>query len=136
MSKLNKRYVQLQTLIGSAYEDKLLGKIESDFWEAKTSERKREQAEIQRNIAALKSADTNYMIESIRLLELAERASDLFQTTEPTDKRRMLKNILSNPGLNGRTLEFDYEKLFSMFVDIRSLEEWRERRDLNPRPPA
>jgi hypothetical protein len=74
-------------------------------------------------------SSASYMLNGIRILELAERAADLY-------KRKMLKVILSNPRLNGRTLEYDYEKPFSMFINVSDLEKWRERRDLNPRPPA
>ncbi len=136
LAKLNSRYARLQMLIGGAYEDKLLGTIDVELWEQKTSEWKKEQADIQRNIAALKSADTSYMLEGIRLLELSERAAELFPKMKPDDKRKMLKTILLNPSLNGGTIEYKYKNPFSFFEKSFENEKWRERRDLNPRPLA
>jgi site-specific DNA recombinase len=129
LAKLNSRYTRIQTLLGAAYEDKLEGTIDTDLWETKTAEWKREQADIQTNIAALKSADTSYMLEGIRLLELAERAADLFPSMNNDDKRQLLKTVLLNPRLNGTTLEYEYKKPFSMFEKGIEIEKWRDGRD-------
>ena len=136
LSKLSARYSRIQKLIGAAYEDKLEGNIDAELWETKTSEWKREQADIQASLTALHSADTSYMLEGVRLLELAEKASTLFPAMNRDDKRQLLKTVLLNPRLNGSTLEYEYKKPFSLFEKGLLLEEWRDGRDLNPRPPA
>ena len=135
LAKLNSRYTRIQKLISAAYEDKLEGTIDAELWETKTTEWKREQADIHANISALKSADTSYMLEGIKLLELAERAAELFPAMNHDDKRQLLKTVLLNPRLNGTTLEYEYKKPFSMFEKGFEIEKWRDGRDSNPRPP-
>ncbi|MBM4252752.1 MAG: hypothetical protein FJ146_12330 [Deltaproteobacteria bacterium] len=136
IAKLHARYARIQRLLGAAYEDKLEGKIDAELWEAKTAEWKREQADIQAQLNGLKAADTSYMLEGVRLLELAQRAAELFPGMSCDDKRQLLKTILLNPKLDGATLQYEYKKPFSMFEKGLSFEKWRDGRDLNPRPPA
>ena len=50
------------------------------------------------------------MLEGIRLLELAEKASELFVQMNHDEKRQLLKTVLVNPRLNGSTLEYEYKK--------------------------
>jgi hypothetical protein len=97
---------------------------------------KREQGEILEQINTRRKADTGYLIQGVKLLELAEQAPKLFMAMNKDEKRQMINLVFLNPRLRGLTFEYEDQKPFSMFEKGIDLEKWRERRDLNPRPPA
>ena len=68
VSLLTERYKKLDTYIDKLYVDKLEEVIELSFWESRTAAYKAEQEEILSKIDALKSSNTTYMLEGIRLL--------------------------------------------------------------------
>lgn len=51
------------------------------------------------------------------------------------EKYELVNLILSNPRIENGSLQYDYKKPFSMFVNVVDLEKWRGGRDSNSRPP-
>lgn len=136
LQSLQMRHRKLQNYIDSCYQDKLEGRIDTTFWQQKTDEFKREQREILEQMGRLQTADTKYLEHGVALLELAQKAPILFRSMTSDEKREILRTVLLNPSLKDGTLEYEYKKPFSLFEKGFCFEEWRERRDLNPRPPA
>lgn len=125
VKSLTTRYKKLESYVSVAYEDRLEGRIELDMWERKTAEWKAEQEGIQTELSALNKASTSYMLEGVRLMELAHRSGQLFKSMTNDEKREILKLTLSNPRVVNGTVEYDYKKPFSMFVNVVNLEKWR-----------
>lgn len=122
---LSNRYNKLDSMISTAYEDKLEGRIEPDFWEAKTSTWKSEQSEISIQLEALKQANTDFMLEGVKYMELASKAADLFEDMTPEEKRETADLVLSNPRVVNGSVEYDYKKPFNLFVNVADLNKWR-----------
>lgn len=134
---LTERYRKLESHVSNSYVDKLEGKITADFWEQKTAEWKAEQEQIEAQIKALRRANTDYMLEGIKLMELSAKAAERFKNAmTPGEKREMVNRVLSNPRVIKGNIEFSYKKPFDHFVKVADLEDWRGRRDSNSRPPA
>ncbi len=129
ITSLSTRYQNLDSYINRSYQDKLDGKIEPNFWEQKTAEWKNEQAEIQNQLEALRNTNTAYMLEGVKLMEIANRASELFKEASKEEKRQLLNLILSNPQVVNGNIEYHYRKPFDMFVNVTDLAEWRGGRD-------
>ena len=130
------RYKKLQSFIDNTYTDKVAGIIGDSDWERMTGIYKTEQMEIELKVASLREANTAYMIEGVKLMEIANSAAKLFPTMTIEQKRQMINLVLSNPVLDGSSLCYDYQKPFDMFVNVTEIKKWRERRDSNPRPSA
>ncbi|MGZ3743826.1 MAG: recombinase family protein [Pseudobdellovibrionaceae bacterium] len=128
------KYQNLQTKIERSYEDKLDGKITAEFWESKTAQWKQEQSDIESRLVALRQANTSYLEQGIKLMELARRAPELFKSMNHDEKRELLNLVLSNPRIENGSVCYNYKKPFSMFVNVTQLENWRGGRDSNPRP--
>ena len=134
---LTARYRKLEAFVSNSYQDKLKGKIKADFWEQETFKWKAEQEQIESQTKALRHANTDYMLEGIKLMELSANAAERFKNAmTPGEKREIVNLVLSNPRVIKGNLEFSYKKPFSMFAKVASLEIWRGRRDSNSRPPA
>ena len=136
IKELTARYKRLDNYIDQAYLDKLDGAIEPDKWESKTSEWKLEQEHITKKFDAFRVANSSYMLEGIRLMEIANSSGKLFPVMILAEKRELISLVLSNPVLIDSTIRYEYKKPFDMFVNMSEVEKWRERRDSNPRPSA
>jgi site-specific DNA recombinase len=125
IKSLQTRYDKLQSYIDQAYTDKLEGRIELEDWERRTAEWKFEQSEIMERLLAFERANTNYLQEGIRLMELANRAAEIFLTMNLEAKRKMLGLILSNSVIKNGSVEYSYKMPFAMFTNVTNLDEWR-----------
>ena len=94
--KLNREYTLLQTMIEKCYEDKLLGKIEHDFWEQQNGSWKNKQREIMAAIEHHNLVSTKYHRTGIELLDLAKNINRLYLSQPIHEKRKLLKIVLSN----------------------------------------
>lgn len=123
------RYKKLDSYISQAYEDKLEGTLEPDRWRRKNEEWKREQGLIEDRLKVLRAANTSFLEEGIKLMELAERAADLFTKMTGAEKREMLSLVLSNPRVADGSVRYDYKMPFALFTNVVDLKEWRGRVD-------
>ena len=73
ITKLQAEHRRLQGRIDAMYEDKLDGRIGNDFFDAKATEMRTEQARIMRDLEAHQTANRSYIEEGVQLLELAHR---------------------------------------------------------------
>ncbi len=119
------RYRKLDSYISQAYDDKLEGRIDLDLWERKTGAWKVEQRQIEEQLQALRSANTNFIQDGIKLMELANRASGLFGSMTAEEKRETVGIVLSNPRVVNGSIQYDYQKPFSMFTNVVDLSKWR-----------
>lgn len=133
---LETQYKKLQSKIDKAYEDKLEGNVDSDFWTAQNSRLQQEQSKIETQLTTLRQANTAYLEQGVKLMELARKASTLFKSMTPEEKKELVNLVLSNPRIENGSLRFDFKKPFSMFTGVTNLENWRGGRDSNPRPSA
>lgn len=69
------------------------------------------------------------------ILELATNAESLWKTATPQERKGFLEQLLSNPVLNGTTVEYQIRKPFVTLSEMKQDEKWRRRRDSNPRYP-
>ena len=118
LSKLEKEYKFIQNKINKMYDDKLSGRIDEFLWESKYKEFRESQDQIQLSMKAPQKADDAYIDSGIKLLELAQNASKIFQKGSPAQKREILKFVLSNSKLTSETIEFEFKKPFDMLVEV------------------
>jgi site-specific DNA recombinase len=133
---LDDRYRTIKNKINKAYEDKLEGVIDSEFWSVQNERLNKDLAEIEGQVASLREASAAYIDKGVQLMELARQAPTLFKSMTVDEKREMVNLVLSNPRIENGSLRYDFKKPFSMFVNVTDLSKWRGGRDSNPRPPA
>ena len=125
VSLLTERYKKLDTYIDKLYVDKLEEVIELSFWESRTAAYKAEQEEILSKIDALKSSNTTYMLEGIKLMEIASKAAELFPLMTMEEKREIVSLVLSNPRIENANIRYDYKMPFELFTNVQDLRKWR-----------
>jgi hypothetical protein len=52
------------------------------------------------------------------VLSLAKRSSDIFESSEPSEKRQFVKFLLQNPTIDNKKLEYSLRKLFDTLLEM------------------
>jgi site-specific DNA recombinase len=128
-----KEYQKYEARIEAMYEDKLDGSITESYYNKKREEFRAKQKEMSDKIARLGFADEEYYVTSEYLLQLANRAYDLFMSSEAEEKRQLLKLTLQNLKLEGKKVEFELVKPFDKVFACSSSQTWLPRQDSNLR---
>ena len=145
------RLERLGKLINAAYEDKLEGRIDDDFFQAKRAEWERQRAEAADEITRLTTVSAKTLDTAIEVFKLANRAYDLMISREPREQRRLLDVLFSNSTLAEGALSVTWRKPFDLLAlsadpetedggdpgsQDRRHSVWSGRLDLNQRPLA
>ncbi len=136
MARLNARKEKLASYVDQAYTDRLEGRIPEELWDRRSAEWETERRDINRQLDAHESAKTNYLASGIKLLELAQRAHELYVSQSPHEQRRLLNVVVSNCTLKDGTVEYSLRKPFDLLADISESNNWRRAWDSNPRYPC
>ncbi|CAN5352560.1 hypothetical protein BH10PAT1_BH10PAT1_7300 [soil metagenome] len=72
----------------------------------------------------LQDAEDNYYITANYLLELTERAYELFMSSEMVEKRELIKLVLSNLTLEDKKLRFEAQKPFDTILSFADSQLW------------
>lgn len=94
--RLPAQYDAIQARIEKAYDDKLEGKITEDFWNLKSKKWQSELADIHAAMTCHEHADSAYIDQGLKILELAKRAHSLYLRQNHHERRKLLNAVLSN----------------------------------------
>lgn len=72
----------------------------------------------------LQSADEEYYISSDYILNLASKAAELFESSEPIEKRQLLRFALQNFQLDGTLVRYNEIKPFDKIREYASRQAW------------
>ena len=127
MATLHREYTKLQNRIDQMYVDKLDGNITQEFYDQKSNEWRKEQVATRRKIEKHENANCCYIEEGIRILELANRAWELYENQEMAEKRRLLDYVFSNSTWADGKLTPNYKKPFDLILEACKLAAERQR---------
>lgn len=114
--------------------EKLDGSITSDEYTSHYNNFIEKIADIDAQIAQLEQAEDSYYINANYLLELANRAYDLFMSSEVEEKRQLIKLTLRNLRLEGRKVRYDFVKPFDQIFLYADRQRWLPDEDSNLEP--
>ena len=116
---LHANYERTQRRIGQMYEDKLDGRISTEFYDQKVKEYKAEQENLMESLSQLNNDNTKYYEAGYAIHELALKAWDIYQSEKATvdDKRLLLFYVFSNITLNKRKVKADYTMAYAFLAD-------------------
>ena len=120
-------YKRYEDFISKMYEHLLQGRITDSEYDIKLKEFRGKQKEIQSKLANLQKADENYYLTAKYILTLSNKAPKIFESSEPTVKRQLLKLLLQNCVVNDATLVPTIRSPFHLFVKGASRQEWLPR---------
>lgn len=75
-------------------------------------------------IAILQEAEDNYYITAKYLLELSNRAYDLFKSSEVEERRQLIKLVLQNVRVDNKIVLYDAIKPFDTIINYADRSLW------------
>lgn len=94
----------------------LIWRITDDEYDRFYQSFREQLSDIDTRLALLQEAEDNYYITAKYLLDLANRAYDLFLSSEMEEKRQLIKLVLQNLKLEGKTVKFEAVKPFDTLL--------------------
>lgn len=122
--RLNAEKEKYASRIEQMYLDKLDSRITVDEYDRLYKDFRQKIASIDYKLTNLQQAEDNYYLTAKYLLELANRAYDLFMSSEIEEKRQLLKLTLQNLKLNGKTVQYEAIKPFDKILFYASRSKW------------
>lgn len=99
---LQRELTKIRTRLEAAYNDRLDGLLTVDEFRDKADAWRRRQAELQIEIQAHQRADVGYLQEASRILDLAQRAYDLYMKQKDYfEKRKLVELLVSKVVISG-----------------------------------
>jgi site-specific DNA recombinase len=116
IDRLQGEYKRLQNRIDQMYIDKLDGRVTVEFFDQKSEEWRQEQQAILHNLDQHQNANQSYLEEGVAILELANRAVELFEKQPASEKRLLLDFVVSNSTWANGELKVDFRQPFDLIA--------------------
>lgn len=114
--RLEKERKRLQGRLDAMYIDKLDENVSNAFYKEKSKEWRSRQEEISREIDRHRSANHSYLDDGIKILELSQRAVELYNAQEVSEKRRIVDLVFSNSTWSEGKLHPKFREPFDMLA--------------------
>jgi hypothetical protein len=118
--------------MSQADDDKLDGKIDERMWNDLHARYTERQEALERQISGHLAADRNYLQQGVQILELANRAYNLYLQQPYEERAKLLRFILLNCSLKDGNHTAVYRKPFDMLANGPGHQRRRPQGDLNP----
>ncbi len=134
--ELTKERQMTTTMMDNLYLDRLKGRITDEGYDKFYQSLRDKITEIDTRLSMLQEAEDNYYVTAKYLLELSKRAYELFARSEVDEKRQLLKLVLQNLQLDGKTVRYEAIKPFDTILDFKHHQSWLPRQDSNLQPSS
>ena len=111
------------------YLDKLKVRITDDEYDKFYDTFREQLSGIDTRLALLQEAEDNYYITAKYLLDLANRAYELFRSSEVEERRQLIKLVLSNLRVEDKLVRYDAVKPFDTILNYADSQLWFPRED-------
>lgn len=128
---LRKELDQVQNRISRLVDSHLDGKIDGDIYEQKLNEYKKRQQEIVSLMATHVDADKASLITVKRVLDLAKRAKEIYESSKVDEKRQILNFLFSNLEMKDKRAIITLREPFDKLIAVSDHPKCRGRRDSN-----
>lgn len=132
LKSLTQEQQSLTKMMDNLYLDKLKGSITENEYDRFFQKFCEQRDQITERLSRLNEAETNYYITAKYILNLANRAHDLFESSEVDEKRQLIKLLLLNLQIKGENIVYDVQKPFDLILECSDDIKWRPQWDLNP----
>ena len=129
-----KEYDSIQRKLKMAYQDRLEGSITLDEYNEFVKDLKTRQQELDEQLVSLTKDDKSFMITASYLLEIAQKAATLFESSKPALKAKLLGFLFANLKMDGKIVHYNLKSPFDMILECSKTLDWQGWQESNPRP--
>ncbi len=123
--KLTKEQKTISKMLDNLYLDKLKGRITESEYDRFYQSLRGQITDINTSLERLQEAEDNYYITAKYLLDLSNRAFELFQRSEVEEKRILIKLVLQNLQIKGENIVWEAHKPFDLILNCTDRILWR-----------
>ncbi len=121
---LMKEQEKLKNRFTVLYEDRLDGRITTNEYDKKVLEFKKKEVEIIEQLKSVPSNGKVFQISASYILELIQKASELFKSSQTTTKRKLLNFVFANLSATPSNLEYKIKEPFDELLFYCKLRKW------------
>ena len=133
LNRIRAEYDRAQSKVNKLLDLRLEESITPDDYDKKLEELKDNQYRLGIELEEYTKADHEYHIHVSTVLNLSRKMGDIFESSEPLEKRAILNFLLQNPTVSGKTLEFTLRKPFDTVLELAGCPNWLRGEDSNLR---
>jgi len=134
IERIRAEYDRAQKRVDALLEMRLDKSITSDDYDKKLQELKDKQYRLNVELDEYTKADHEYHVYVNTVINLSRRIADIFESSEPMEKRAILGFILQNPTVSGKKLEFTMRKPFNTVLELAACPTGLRGQDSNLEP--
>lgn len=117
VENLKEQYRRLIEWIDKIYDDKMAGLIDEEMYRRKTADYQKRKGELTETIADYMNGNVPTFQLSLNVLELADRAAEIYKRRNPEEKQMLLKILLSNALLKDKKVDATLRVPFNYIVE-------------------
>lgn len=117
LSTIKRKLGVIDTRLSVMYMDRLDGRITMETYDKIVTDYKKEQTDLMQQYEEHSAGDKNFYITASKILDLSQRAWELFQNSEPQEKTQLVGFLLQNLVLDGGKLLFEVKTPFNGIVE-------------------
>ena len=110
--------------IDQVYDDKLDGIIDETTYHRKREQYLAERAALENQVKQHLVADDKYVDFGCLVLDVANRASDIYQVRKPEEKKYLCNLIFSNLFLADKIVKFRLNTIFQAVLKYQETKDW------------
>ncbi len=114
--QLESKYQRLQNRLDALYEDKLDQRIDTEFYDRKSYEWKKELTKLKKGIEKHQKYPASFLQEGIQILKLSQRAGQLFDQQSSFEQRRLLNCMMHSGIWKNKTLSIQLRQPFDLLL--------------------
>ena len=134
MSMLKSEISRFENRMDRLYEDHLDGKIDDNLYERKTAEYQASIANLKTQLSTFELSESDRYETVSNLLDVAKNAHKIFVGQDYLGKRKILKKVLSNSELSGKSLLLKLKKPYDMMAFCSENSSWQGHTESNHDP--
>lgn len=131
VKKLQDEYNEIEEKLDKLLDLHIESSITQDVYDKKHKKLKERQQIINIELEELTQADDNYHITAKTVLSIAKRSEEIFESSEPREKRQFVKFLLQNSTIDDKKLEYKLQEPFKTLVDVGEQPNGLRRLDSN-----
>ena len=118
VAALRKEYDSLNTRLNRIYDDRLDGRITVERHDELARQYQAKQKEINEKLEALTNGNVDFQITASYLLDLAQKASQLFASSKAEQKQAILAFMLSNVTMDNKELSYEVIDPYKSLIEF------------------
>jgi site-specific DNA recombinase len=134
ISETRDKIASLDKKMDILYDDRLDGRITIAQYDKFVTKYKADKEEYERKLVEYTNNDQSFVITAEHLLRLAQNAKQIFQSSQPAQKNKILRTLLANSVLDQKRLQLNLLKPFTVLLGSIKTQNWLRGLDSNQRP--